>query len=157
MDSRTWRSLLQQLRRRLPASAPAEDLLQSAYIRFDAHRQNNEINNPGAFIIRTAINIGVDENRRKKWIADQPVEETYDIIASTDPLQDEVIAARERLRLVNDALEQLPERTRTIFLLHRIEGRKYREIAETIGISQSAVEKHIARAALFLAERMENL
>lgn len=58
---------------------------------------------------------------------------------------------------MNDALEQLPERTRTIFLLHRIEGRKYREIAETIGISQSAVEKHIARAALFLAERMENL
>lgn len=39
--------------------------------------------------------------------------------------------------------------------MHRIEEMKYREIAQALGISQSAVEKHIARAALFLAEWTE--
>ena len=146
--------MLYRLRRRLPASAPAEDLLQSALVRYEGYRQTRPVEDAPAFIIRTALNLNIDEGRRRKWTADQPVDETS---RSLEPLQDEVFAARERLRLVNEALAQLPERTRTIFLLHRLDGRKYREIAEEMGISQSAVEKHIARAALFLAERMEGL
>jgi DNA-binding NarL/FixJ family response regulator len=43
-------------------------------------------------------------------------------------------------------------RTREVFLMHRIEGLRCREIASRLGISQRSVEKHIARAALFLAE-----
>jgi RNA polymerase sigma-70 factor (ECF subfamily) len=39
--------------------------------------------------------------------------------------------------------------------MHRLENLKYREIAQRLGISQSAVEKHIARAALFLTEWTE--
>src|SRR3546814_19108844 len=48
----------------------------------------------------------------------------------------------------------LPDRTRIIFVLRRIEGWKYQEIAERYGISVSAVEKHVERAAEQLAKRM---
>jgi RNA polymerase sigma-70 factor (ECF subfamily) len=41
--------------------------------------------------------------------------------------------------------------------MHRLDGRKYREIAVMLGISQSAVEKHIAKASLLLAGSIEEL
>lgn len=145
------------MRRRLPAAASVEDLLQSAYVRFETYRKTNAVNNPEAFLIRTAVNLSIDERRSRKWVDDRPVEDLCQTFAHSDPLQDEVLAAQERLRLVDEALGELPQRTRTILLLHRVEGKKYREIAELMGISQSAVEKHIARAALFLATRMEGL
>lgn len=49
-------------------------------------------------------------------------------------------------------LEELSPRTRDVFLQHRLEGRTYREIAAPLGISISAVEKHIARAAFAIAD-----
>ncbi|MBS0332735.1 MAG: RNA polymerase sigma factor, partial [Proteobacteria bacterium] len=63
---------------------------------------------------------------------------------------DRILIGRERLQAVTIALLSLPERTRTIFLLHRVDGRKYREIAKQLGISVSAVEKHMVRAAQHL-------
>jgi RNA polymerase sigma factor (sigma-70 family) len=65
------------------------------------------------------------------------------------------LAARERLQKVLAALESLGPRTREIFLLHRLDGLKYREIASQLGITVSAVEKHIAKASLFLVNWVE--
>ncbi|HCL3426564.1 TPA: RNA polymerase sigma factor [Pseudomonas aeruginosa] len=54
--------------------------------------------------------------------------------------------AIDHLRRVEAALRGLPERTRRIFLLNRIHGRTYAEIAQAMQLSQSAVEKHMMRA-----------
>ena len=56
----------------------------------------------------------------------------------------------ELLRDARAAIERLPERTRTVFLMHRFAGLKYRDIGTRLGISVSAVEKHIARASISL-------
>jgi RNA polymerase sigma factor (sigma-70 family) len=85
------------------------------------------------------------------------VGELHDILRDDQPLQDEVIAARERLVFVRKALSTLPPRTREVFLMHRLEGMRYREIAERLSISVSAVEKHIARATLRLTEALQSL
>jgi RNA polymerase sigma factor (sigma-70 family) len=71
------------------------------------------------------------------------------------PALDEVIDGHARLDRVRSGLAQLSPRTREIFLMHRLDNMKYREIAVRLGLSQSAVEKHIAKAALFLGEWME--
>ena len=52
------------------------------------------------------------------------------------------------------ALEELPERTRDIFLMRRYEGLAYGDIAERLGISVSAIEKHVAKAVAYIARRM---
>jgi DNA-directed RNA polymerase specialized sigma24 family protein len=62
-----------------------------------------------------------------------------------------VLAARERLERVRQGLKVLNARTREMFLMHRLDGRRHREIAASFGISCSAVEKHIDKAASFLA------
>jgi RNA polymerase sigma factor (sigma-70 family) len=54
------------------------------------------------------------------------------------------------------ALAGLTEAQRTALLLNRIEGKKYREIAEMLGISVKAVEKRIHGALQYLSEHIEN-
>src|SRR5262249_8550102 len=70
-----------------------------------------------------------------------------------DPVR--VLGAKEELHAATAALLSLPERTRTVFVLRRLEGRRYRDIAAQLGISVSAVEKHMVRAIQHLSSRME--
>ncbi len=56
------------------------------------------------------------------------------------------LIAREQLAILQRVLDDLPERSRIIFRRFRIDGEPQRRIAEDLGISVSAVEKHLARA-----------
>jgi len=61
-----------------------------------------------------------------------------------------------RLKLTN-AIAALSEVQREVFLLNRIEGKKYREIAELLDISQKTVEKRMSGALQILKSRIENI
>lgn len=150
-----WGRLVQKVRRRAPRPEEAEDLLHSAFIRLQQYRARGEIRNPEALLVQAAVRIGIDGFRRERLARADGDFEDLTKFADPAPLQDEVYAARERLERVGRGLARLTPRTRDVFLMHRLEGLKYREIAARLGVSQSAVEKHIAKAALFLAEWMD--
>ena len=57
---------------------------------------------------------------------------------------------KELLQNYERALENLPEKQRTVFLLSRMDGMKYSEIAETLGLSVKAVEKRMKNALQYL-------
>ena len=155
-DGRWWRGVLDRVVRATRGSSSAEDYLHTAFLRLEEYRRSNEVQNPAGFLVRTAVNIAADEARRpsSRNADPRPVEDLIEI-ADSEPLADEVFAARTRLERVKAGLAQLSPRTREIFLMHRVEGLKYREIAAELGITVSAVEKHVAKAALFLAEWVE--
>ena len=148
-----WNRLIRQVRSRTRGRADAEELLHAAYLRLMRYRAQQTVENVGAFLVRTAVNIGVDNYRHDRFIADVAPEDAG--LQENSPLQDEVLAARVRLERVQEGLSRLTPRTREVFLMHRLDDMKYREIAEQLGISQSAVEKHVAKAALFLTEWTE--
>ena len=148
-----WNRLIKEVRARTRGRSDAEELLHAAYLRLLRYRAQQTVENVGAFLVRTAVNIGVDNYRHDRFIADVAPENAG--LCENSPLQDEVLAARARLERVRQGLSRLTPRTREIFLMHRLDDMKYREIAERLGISQSAVEKHIAKAALFLTEWTE--
>ncbi len=148
-----WNRLIREVRTRTRGRADPEELLHAAYLRLLRYRAQQTVENVAAFLVRTAVNIGVDNYRHDRFIADVAPEEAG--LREISPLQDEVLAARARLERVREGLSRLTPRTREIFLMHRLDDMKYREIAEQLGISQSAVEKHIAKAALFLTEWTE--
>lgn len=56
---------------------------------------------------------------------------------------------------LNDAINSLSEKQKEVFLLNRIEKKKYREIAEMLGISQKAVEKRMHQALMHLKEKIK--
>lgn len=146
-----WTRLLKLVARQTRGRADAEDLLHSAYLRLEQYKTDHVVENPSAFLVRTAANIAIDIHRHERFW-EYGDESRNGQCPDEAPLQDEVIAARARLSRVKEGLAKLPPRTREIFLMHRLQGLKYREIAVKLGISQSAVEKHIAKAALFLTE-----
>lgn len=61
-----------------------------------------------------------------------------------------------KIKLQN-AIASLSEAQREVFLMNRIDGKKYREIADELGISQKAVEKRMSGALKTLKEQIENI
>jgi RNA polymerase sigma factor (sigma-70 family) len=149
-----WARLRDQIAR-MTRRDDAEDLLHDAWIGITERAVKAE--NPVALLARTAANRGIDAYRREQRLgATVATEAIAEAIADHRPLQDEMLIARHRLERLKGGVAQLSPRTREIFLMHRLDGRKYREIAQELGISQSAVEKHIARAMAHLTDWMEN-
>ncbi|ATQ43339.1 RNA polymerase sigma factor [Caulobacter mirabilis] len=147
---RRWPALLRRISRITRDPSNAEDVLQSAFVRVLEYRSNDrEVADNDAFLARTAVNLAIDERRRnlRRGVGQAP---DHEHVSDDLPLQDEVLAARERLARLKAGLQRLSPRTREVFLLHRLDGLKYREIADHLGITVSAVEKHVAKAALFL-------
>lgn len=146
-----WLAILRAVRRAVGQSDAAEDLLHSAFVRLSEYRKQNTVDNPSGFLVKTAANLAVDERRRAQARRESPID-IADMLDLSDgqPLHPEVLAAQERLNKIMVGLESLGPRTREIFLLHRVDGLKYREIAAQFDITVSAVEKHIAKASLFL-------
>ncbi|VVN71662.1 RNA polymerase sigma factor [Pseudomonas fluorescens] len=130
--------------RRVGCRATAADLVQDLFLRF-WRRPLVQVEELSTYLLRCAGNIAIDHLRsegarvrvNEGWLPEQDNQ-------GTEPQA--VLEAGNDLRHVEAALRSLPERTRQIFLLNRIHGRKYAAIAKAMGLSQSAVEKHMMRA-----------
>lgn len=131
-----------------------DDLIQEAFLRLELYCRDHQVRQPEAFLVRTALNLSVDERRSAH--ARRIVAERVETLALIDPraTPDEVLATQQRLQCVKRGLQTLTPRVREVFLMNRLEGYSYGQIAERLGISESAVEKHIAKASQFLWEWM---
>jgi len=149
-DQPFWADVIRRVSRRTGGHADAEDLVQSAFERMHRYKQTRQIENPAAFLVRTAVNLRLDAYRREKLMGQRQYSANLEDHENKGPLADDVLAARARLERVKAGIAELPPRTREIFLLHRLEQVKYSELARRFAISESAVEKHVARATAFL-------
>jgi len=129
----------------------AEDVIQEAYLRVLSYSESHEVEHPERLLFSTARHLAVDAHRRQKVRERTAAQYAVLEACSFDfPSADEVVDARQRLKRVEAAVDLLPPRCREAFLLHRLEGMSYSEIATHCGISVSAVEKLIARACLHI-------
>lgn len=152
--TKTWQKLVALVRRR-GAGDDAEDLVQEAYARMAGRASRDPVVNPEGFVLRAAHNLAVTAHRTRSRHERIHADEAVTALITPAAVPDEVIAARARLRVVEAAIAELPPRAREVFVMHRVDGMKYGEIAAALGISTSAVEKHMARALTRLACRVE--
>lgn len=110
--------------------------------------------NPAAFLMRTALNLSIDAHRAQRAHGEEVAIDDV-VLADLAPGVEDVLLGRERLARMSVCLGRLPERTRGIFLAHRLDGRSYTDIARELGISVNAVEKHVTKATLLLTCCME--
>lgn len=126
-----------------------EDILQETFLRIRA-TPTGPISDPLAYLYRTADNLLVDlrrsQNRRAAredaWMATHRGGGEAD----AQPSAEEALIAKEQLNLIRESLLRLPERTLLVFRRFRLEGTGQKDIASELGISVSAVEKHLQRA-----------
>ena len=127
-----------------------EDVAQHAFLKLHDRGYLTDIDNPKAFLWRTASNLvvsglraeNVRDNYRASLKAKKP--EQQGVLSSPE----RVLEAEQELALVAQALATMPLRRRRAFVLHRFDGMGYTEIGRRLGIGRTAVTKHIARAAL---------
>jgi RNA polymerase sigma-70 factor (ECF subfamily) len=145
------RSLSAFFRRRIRETAEVEDLVQEVFTRIVARDSAHPVEDLTGYIFQIASSVLVDRGRRRRTRrAESHVEFDPELHAEPDFDPERLLSAREDLNKVMVALLSLPEQTRTVFVLHRLEGRKQREIAVQLGISVKTVEKHVLRAGRHL-------
>ncbi len=99
---------------------------------------------------RIAANLLVDHHRRdRRYVA-----EREDEPASQAPLPDRVLAGRQELAILNDALAAMPPLRRDVLVRRRLQGQSCAAIARDLGLSPKAVEKHITRGLADLHKAM---
>jgi len=140
--------------RRLSDPVQAEDLIQDLFIRM-ATMRGPATDNPEGYIFQAAANLLRDQYRRDATRYRYQQSRATDADLGVDPIDAErLLSARQSVGCVARTLGGLPDRTRQIFILYRLEGMQRKAIADAFGISVSAVEKHIANAMRALLAAM---
>jgi RNA polymerase sigma factor (sigma-70 family) len=150
--------LLRFLTRRTGDAARAADVAQDTYIRLATLAPASlEVENPRAYVYRVAGNLAIDTLRREGRIAnDFTFVEATEAVPDSAPSPEATVFARERLRLLEAALDELPPKPRLALLLNRVEGRTFAEIAAQLAVSESMVAKYIARALRHCRDRLRD-
>jgi RNA polymerase sigma factor (sigma-70 family) len=137
---------------RTGSKTTAEDLLQDAWLRLEKVRTDVPIDNPAGFIVSVTKRTVIDHVRKERRRAEIDAEISDVLWDSFDDISPErYLIGRESLEAVCAVLDELPEKTRRIFLMNRIERIPHRRIAEQLGITDEAVYYHIRRALERLA------
>lgn len=138
------------LAKKLRDTDAAADLTQETFLRFTEQLQDNPatiITHERSYLYRTAHNLAIDHVRRQqREKLDTVDDEVLLDIADEAPTPEQIANGQTELEVVQRAMAELPERTRQIFTLVRIEGLSYREVATRLDISDSSVQKHVAKA-----------
>lgn len=146
---------------RLRSPAAAEDLVQDIYVRLSGLEPSTDIQNPMAYLYRLGSNLMLDRlrgerrsaNRDGAWLDSQTTRVGSHEI-SAEPSAETVVVARQRLTLLTEAMKELSPQTQRVFRMHKFEGLSHPEVAAAIGISRSAVEKHMMAALKHLLARL---
>lgn len=124
-----------------------EDIVQETYVRVCQSGERDDIQHPRSFMLRTARNLALDHRKRSETrLADsmeELQEDLQELATSADETYDRVAASQEFGHFC-EAVRQLPQQCRKAFVLRKVYGYSQKEIAQTLGISENTVEKHIA-------------
>ncbi len=128
----------------------ARDIVHEAFLRFSrVSRQSTLLDRPQAYLRRIAANLLKDRHRMEgRRSASLHVVADDTVMPSVDPHRQ--LECRDMLRRVDAAMQRLPDKTRQIFIAHRIEGLSYAEIAERTGLTVKGVEKQMSKALVAL-------
>lgn len=150
-----YQDLLRFLTRRTGDADRAADLAQDTYLKLAVSPAGDEIHNPRAYVYRVAGNLAIDMLRRDSRVANDFVaSEQREAVPDPAPSPEAGAVARQRLRLLEAALDELPPKPRLALLMHRVEGRGFAEIAGRLGVSESMVAKYMAQALRHCRDRL---
>ncbi|MEX2451981.1 MAG: sigma-70 family RNA polymerase sigma factor, partial [Rhodospirillales bacterium] len=137
--------------------AHAEDVVQEAYLRFDAAAESSPVREPVAYLYRIVRNLALDVRRRltrERRVVEHDAEADARQTRDDRPSPEAEASARAELRLLNDAMAELPERTRIALEMRRFGGCKLREIADHLGVSVTVAHQIVAEGIAYCRRRV---
>ena len=133
----------------------AEDVAQEAFIKLWENCANVPLEKAKSFLYTVANNTTLNQIAHQKVVLEYSKKNPG---GGTDGQNPEFLMEEEQFKVkLQKAIANLTEAQRTAFLLHRIDGKKYHEIAEILGISVKAVEKRLHGALTELRKEIDNI
>ena len=156
------------IRKRVPNAADAEDILQDAFYELvEMLRLMRPVEHIGPWLFRVARNRIIDLYRKRKpeVSTNEAVKlgeeggraELEDLLPSPDAGPDAVYARAVLLEELADALDDLPDEQREVFVAHEVEGRTFKEISAETGVSVNTLLSRKHYAVLQLRERLQTI
>ncbi|MCY1267945.1 putative RNA polymerase sigma factor FecI [compost metagenome] len=137
--------------------AQAEDLVQEAWLRFEAAAQARPLDEPVGYLYRIVRNLALDSRRRtlrEGRVVEWQGESATGEIADESPSPEAEAVARAELGLLMAAMAELPERTRIALEMRRLGGCKLKDIAAHLGVSVSVAHDIIAEGIAHCRRRV---
>ncbi|AIR89660.1 RNA polymerase sigma factor [Pseudomonas cremoricolorata] len=138
--------LLRTLQRMVGNPSTAEDLLQETYLRVTRALSDRPVAHLQPFVFQTARNLALDHLRarrvRERTFEDVPEQVLHSVAAPASSSED-AAHAEQLLKHLSVSLGQLSQRQQRIFILSRVHGASYVEIAEQLSVSASTVQKEL--------------
>ena len=154
-------ALEKYLTRKLNNPEDAAEVAQDSFLRLHRMQRPESLDNARAFLFQVASNLAIDQLRRRtlhfrflnaeKSLAEEGEPMDSNAIAASP---EQILSAREKLTCIYRAVDELPFKVRQAFLLHRHRGMSYQEIAASMDVSVSSVEKYILEALKHCRRRL---
>ena len=153
------------IRKRVADQSDAEDILQEVFYELvEAYRMMKPVEQVTAWLFRVARNRITDLFRsRKRQVSTEPVVRTEDgeefqwedVLPSPDAGPEAVYARSVLVEEMDDALDELPEEQREVFIAHEFLGYSFKEISEQTGVSVNTLLSRKHYAVVHLRQRLQ--
>jgi RNA polymerase sigma factor (sigma-70 family) len=155
------------IRKRVADEADAEDILQEVFYEFvQTYRLMKPIEQAGAWLFRVARNRIIDRFRKRRHdpLQSDPALDLEgerlsldDLLPSPDAGPEALYARTLLIDALEDAIDELPEEQRAVFIAHEIEGRSFKEMAAETGININTLLARKRYAVQYLRSRLQNI
>jgi RNA polymerase sigma-70 factor, ECF subfamily len=140
----------------------ADDVTQEVLIRLWKNLDNFNINAAGSYIMKMTHNLCIDYLRRRNLSLNREIEidgvfeETF---TNTDDLNnpEEVISEQYLNEKLSEAIENLPDNLKSIFVMYQLQGMKYKEISRALEIPLNSVKVYLMRARIKLQKELKEI
>ncbi|MDR3118966.1 MAG: RNA polymerase sigma factor [Mediterranea sp.] len=127
--------------------AEAEDIVQDTLIRvWDKREEWSQFGSIEAYCIAVARNLAIDRSQKKEAQHLQITPGMEEIGGKGISNPHEQLADNERIRLIHELINNLPEKQRLVMQMRDVEGAAYKEIAEALGLTEEQVKVNLFRA-----------
>jgi len=144
---RHFAGMVQVVNRMIRDQGRAEDLVQDVFLKFWKQRDQLNIQiSLKAYLRRSCVNACLDDIRKHKKMQIVPTDTILPIAFTTQPDAAKQLENSELEQLINQTIDNLAPKCRSVFILSRKEQLSNKEIAEQLGVTVKTVEAHITTA-----------
>ncbi|MDD2764942.1 MAG: sigma-70 family RNA polymerase sigma factor, partial [Opitutaceae bacterium] len=134
------------LHRKFPSFSDVDDVVQESFLKAFVAWQKGRLTSAKGFLFTVAGNMVVSLFRKRKFMADAPVNGSPPLHVLVDDADVfETVCSQDELALISEAIARLPSRCRQVLVLRLLQGRDCRNIAEELGIAEQTVRVLLAR------------
>lgn len=146
--ARYYVTLKQRLTRAVGNSDLAADALQDTWLRLQSKGEGEDepVHSPAGYLLRVALNIAVDIQRRQTRSLSFDELSELQLIADPAPGPAQIIEARSDMAALLERVGRMPERRRDIFVLVHWDGMAHKDVAKQLGVSVRTVTYELKSA-----------